>query len=178
MSDPERRARPRRRAVVVFGLVPALRASRSNVVSTLKDKTCSLGSSRRRFGLTNVLVVSQLSVSLILLVAAGLFLRGLVIAQHVNPGFETRNAAIATIPWKTSGMSEAEGREFFRELVDRLKTYPGVTGVALAERVHRDARPVTDDGLYYVVRAVNACGPGPGAGWGRGTRPEPRPACP
>jgi predicted permease len=128
---------------VIFGLVPSLRASRSDVVSTLKDDTHSLGAGRR-FGLTNVLVVSQMGVSLMLLIAAGLFLRGLINAQRVDPGFETHHIAIATVG-QMSGLDDEQGRAFLYELARRLKAHPGVTQAALADRVPLAASVQTRD---------------------------------
>jgi putative ABC transport system permease protein len=143
---------------VIFGLVPSLRASRPDVVSTLKDETRSLGRARRRFGLTNVLVVSQVGVSLILLIAAGLFLRGLITAQHVDPGFETTNAAVATVG-NMSGLGEGGEREFLRQLARRLEAHPDVRAVALADRVPLAAslqtRGVVVDG-YELPPGVDA----------------------
>ncbi len=120
---------------VIFGLVPSIKASRPDLVSALKHATSSLGSMRRRFGLKNVLVVAQVAVSLVLLVAAGLFVRGLARAQLVDPGFETRNAAIATINLALAGYGTDEAREFYRELTRRLESYPGVRAIALVDRL-------------------------------------------
>ncbi len=144
---------------VIFGLVPSLRASRPDVVSTLKDDTWSLGRVRRRLGLTNVLVVSQVGVSLVLLIAAGLFLRGMLTAQRVDPGFETENVAIATVGHLMGGNGEESGREFLYELARRLETHPDVRAVALADRVPLAAsaqrRDVIVDG-YQLPPGVDA----------------------
>ena len=119
----------------VFGLVPALRASRPDVVATLKAESGSQGRLRRGFGLANALVVGQVAVSLVLLIAAGLFLRGLASAQRVDPGFEIENTAMATVGLGLGGFGEEDGREFVYELVRRLEAHPGVIGVAIADRI-------------------------------------------
>jgi hypothetical protein len=95
--------------------------------------------------LTNVLVVSQVGVSLVLLIAAGLFLRGLLTAQRVDPGFETESVAIATVGHLMGGNGEEDGREFLYELARRLETHPGVSAVALADRVPLAASLQTQD---------------------------------
>jgi putative ABC transport system permease protein len=129
------------------------------VVSTLKDDTWSLGRVRRRLGLTNVLVVSQVGVSLVLLIAAGLFLRGMMTAQRVDPGFETENVAIATVGHLMGGNGEESGREFLYELARRLETHPDVRAVALADRMPLAAsaqrRDVIVDG-YQLPPGVDA----------------------
>ncbi len=130
---------------VIFGLVPSLRASRPDLVTTLKDETRSAVRSRRRHGLTSGLVVAQVAVSFVLLIAAGLFLRGLGNAQRVDPGFETTNAAIATVAVGLGGYSVEEGREFVYELVRRIEAQPGVRGVAVADRVPLGASVHTED---------------------------------
>ncbi len=120
---------------VIFGLVPSLRASRPNVVATLRDESRLFGRARHRFGLTNVLVVGQVAVSLMLLIVAGLFLRGVSNAQRVDPGFETTNIAMATLPVEFSGFAYDDVRGLLRELTARLESHAGVSGIALADRV-------------------------------------------
>ena len=118
---------------MLFGLVPALRASRPDLVPTLKDEVLSVGGGRRRLSLRNILVVSQVAVSMVLLIGAGLFVRSLVNAQGVDPGFETRNAALATLDISLGGYGEADGRLFFDELSQRMLAHPEVESVALAD---------------------------------------------
>ncbi len=118
---------------ILFGLVPALRASRPDLVPALKDQIQSVGGAGRRLSLRNILVVSQVAVSMVLLIGAGLFVRSLVNAQAVDPGFETRNAALATIDVSLGGYDEAEGRLFFDELTRRMMAHPEVESVALAD---------------------------------------------
>jgi predicted permease len=130
---------------MLFGLVPALRASRPDLVPTLKDEILSVGGSGRRLSLRNVLVVSQVAVSMVLLIGAGLFVRSLMNAQGVDPGFETRNAALATVDVSLAGYGEAEGRLFFDEVSRRMLTHPEVESVALADMVPLGAGIQTRD---------------------------------
>ena len=75
---------------IVFGLVPALQASRSNLVVELKERTGQPGRSGARFNVRSVLVVAQVALSLVSLIGAGLFLRSLRNTERVDPGFEQR----------------------------------------------------------------------------------------
>ena len=72
---------------LLFGLVPALQATKPQLVPALKDVQTTVGSRYRRFGLRNALVVVQVAISMVLLVAAGLFVRSLIAAQEIDPGF-------------------------------------------------------------------------------------------
>jgi macrolide transport system ATP-binding/permease protein len=120
---------------VLFGLAPALRASRPALVNALKDETHSLAARYRRFGIRNLLVVSQVAVSLVLLVGAGLFVRSLINSQRADPGFETAHTAMATFNTDVAYDSDAEAEEFLDRLVERLASHPGVRSVALSDRL-------------------------------------------
>jgi predicted permease len=118
---------------VAFGLVPALRASRPNVVAELKrEATVGRG---RWVTLRNALVVSQVAVSLVLLVGAGLFLRSLGRAEAVDPGFDPSNTALVTFDLESNGFSEDRGRLFYRELQEQVGALPGVELATLAYSV-------------------------------------------
>ncbi|UCG86075.1 MAG: ABC transporter permease, partial [Gemmatimonadota bacterium] len=120
---------------MLFGLAPALRASRPDLVPTLKDETHSLALRNRRFSLRNLLVVSQVAVSLVLLVGAGLFVRSLINSQSVDPGFATESTAMATFNTDVAFDDDAEAHDFFSRLVERLESHPGVQAVALSDRL-------------------------------------------
>ncbi len=120
---------------VLFGLAPALKASRPDLVPTLKDATHSLAVRDRRFSMRNLLVVSQVAVSLVLLIGAGHFVKSLINSQAVDPGFETERTAMATFNIDVAYDSDEEGQEFLDRLVERLKAHPGVQAVALSDRL-------------------------------------------
>jgi predicted permease len=120
---------------ILFGLAPALRATRPDLVGSLKAETSSAAGRHRRFGLRNGLVVLQVAVSVLLLAGAGLFVRSLGNAQRVDPGFETERAAILTVSLGHGQLGEAGSRALLRQLTDRVAATPGVRQVALAERV-------------------------------------------
>ena len=119
---------------VLFGLVPALRASRPNVTAELKGDVAGRRAGSR-FGLRDMLVVGQLAVSLVLLVGAGLFVRSLQRAQAVDPGFDPANTVLMSFALTANGYSEARGRAFFDQLLERARSLPGVDGATLAASV-------------------------------------------
>jgi predicted permease len=131
---------------LLFGLAPALQATRASMVPALKDETATVALGRyRRVGLRNVLVVAQLAVSLVLLSAAGLFVRSFQYAQDIEPGFERERIAIFTPALVLTNRSEPERAAFTRALRDRLGTIPGVQSVALADRIPLGASVMTGD---------------------------------
>ena len=121
---------------VVFGLVPALQASKPDVLSALKDEAVMLaGKGRRRFSLRNVLVVSQVAVSLLLLIAAGLFIRNLRNTQHAEPGFALENILLMSFDLGLEDYDGARGRVFQEQLLERVRALPEVQAASLAEFV-------------------------------------------
>ncbi len=120
---------------VIFGLAPALQSSRPDLITALKDESARAGRTWRRFGLRNLLVVTQVAVSLLLLVAAGLFLRSLINAQSVDVGFEDENVAIVSTNPDLVGLSKDEGRMFLHNVLDRAAALPGAEAVAVADRI-------------------------------------------
>jgi predicted permease len=119
---------------VVFGLVPALRSSRLDLNSSMRGDVALSGSGKRggRF-LLNALVGIQVAVCTVLLLAAGLLLRGLYYAQTVDPGFEIRGVATMFLNLGRQGYDPAHATQFMNRFRDRLRDVPGVTEVAQAE---------------------------------------------
>ena len=113
---------------VAFGLAPALQSTRVDVNARLRDDTAGAGS--RRSTAQSVLIAGQMAVSLLLLVAAGLFLRALDRGHRVDLGFEPSNVAVADFHLGTSGYDVARGRLFHRALKDRMTQTPGVVAVS------------------------------------------------
>lgn len=123
-------------AGLLCGLAPALRGSRPRLVPALKGEAEFLGRRYRKLGLRNVLVVAQVAVSTVLLLGAGLFVRSLIAAQSIDPGFSLRKGVVAQVALGFgSGYSEEEGRVFFRRLEERVAALPGVRSAALAEHL-------------------------------------------
>jgi putative ABC transport system permease protein len=112
---------------VLFGVAPALQASRS-LASALKV-------SGRRFGLRSALVVVQVALSLVLLIGAGLLLRSASNAQAIDPGFETERVVMLSSHLGLHGYDEPRGRLFYRRAVERLSGAPGIEAAALTGKV-------------------------------------------
>lgn len=109
---------------VVFGLLPALQATRPDLVPALKDETSISG--YRRSWLRSGLVVFQVSLSLLLLICAGLVLRGLQRAQLLNPGFVPQHAIEMSFDLSLQGYDGPRSKEFKRNLLERVRALPGV----------------------------------------------------
>jgi len=124
---------------LIFGLVPALQASKGDLVSTLKGDAPAVTSGLRRISLKNTLVVSQVALSLMLLICAGLLLRSMKSVQQMSPGFESRQIILASVDVGLQGYPEAKGRSFFKQAQDRLKRLPGVEAVSMAGPLPLDA---------------------------------------
>jgi len=113
-----------------FGLLPALRATGTDLVSTLKDEGAAIGDRMARSRLRNGLVVAQVAFSMVLLIVSGLLLRGVVRGSTIDPGFETKNLLNLSIRTGQAGYDQAHARQFREELVARLVSLPGVKQVS------------------------------------------------
>ncbi|HKW87953.1 MAG TPA: ABC transporter permease [Candidatus Acidoferrales bacterium] len=114
---------------ILFGLVPALRVSRTQINAALHESSRSVAAGKNRFRTT--LVVLQVAGSLMLLVIAGLFTRSLAAVQHANLGFDPRNVVNMTMDPTEVGYNEALGIAFYNDLLDRIRALPGVEAAAL-----------------------------------------------
>ena len=122
---------------ILFGLAPALQASRADVVPVLKNETVPAGANQRGvrslFSLRQALVVSQVALSLISLVAAGLFLRSLKHAQGIDTGFETRGVLVMNVNLGREGYTPERGQLFYQQAAERLSGLPGVQRASVAQ---------------------------------------------
>jgi predicted permease len=117
---------------VLFGLAPGLLATRPELAATLKDEAGSVAGGASA-GLRKSLVVAQVALSLLLLVAAGLFLQSLNNLKELHPGFQTQNlVAIRVEPTLSRGYQLEWTRQYYRQLTEHLEALPGVRSVALA----------------------------------------------
>lgn len=116
---------------LLFGLAPALQATRPNVSGTLKDQAGSVAGGTS-VGLRKGLVVAQVALSLLLLIGAGLFVQSLRNLRNLNPGFETESLVTFGVDPPLNGYKAERSREFYRQLLDRLDGMPGTKAAGLA----------------------------------------------
>ena len=119
---------------IAFGLVPALRSSRPDLNSVIKGDGTQLGATKKSGRLLlDLLVGSQVAVCMVLLLAAGLLLRGLYQAQTIDPGFEMKSVASMFLDLGRQGYDQTRATQFMRQFRERIQDLPGVTAVAQAE---------------------------------------------
>jgi predicted permease len=118
---------------LVFGLAPALIASRLDLVSVLKSEVQLFvkRGAARRVNLRAALVVAQLAISIVVLVCAGLFLRSLRKAVNTDPGFNVDNLVSMRVDPGALGYNEESGKRFYTELLHRIAEQPGVRSASL-----------------------------------------------
>jgi putative ABC transport system permease protein len=120
-------------AGAIFGLAPALQATRPNLVGTLKDTAAQGGAVKTR--LRSVLVVAQIAISLVVLIAAGLVVRTLQQLQTMNPGFNPQNALTMSFDLGLQGYDEPRGQQFYKQLSERVQSLPGVEAAAVSSYI-------------------------------------------
>jgi predicted permease len=118
---------------LIFGLAPAFRATRVDVSSTLKDNSRSIIGSGARISMGKALVVSQVAISLSLLIGVGLFLRTLQNLERVDLGYPRERLLLVHIDALAAGYQTTERAAVFQNLLDRFRSMPGVRGVTLSE---------------------------------------------
>jgi predicted permease len=133
----------------LFGLAPALRASKIDVLSGLKEAAGTTGQSRRSVGFGSLLLAGQVAFSLLCLVTATLFFRGVQRAYTIDPGFPGNRLALFTMNPAQDGYSEARVKEFYRAAHDRVANLPGVAAASWASGLpfwNTPSRAVTVEG--------------------------------
>src|SRR5438874_4249732 len=116
---------------VLFSLIPALQSSKPQLVPALKDESSMGGFRRSR--LRNLLVVAQVSLSLVLLISAGLIVRSLQAAQKMRPGFNPENAVAISFDVSLQGYDEQRGRAFQKQVLERAQALPQIENAALTD---------------------------------------------
>jgi predicted permease len=113
-------------AAFAFGLAPALQATRPDIAPTLKDQAASVTGGGGQIGLRKLLVAFQVTLSLVLLIGAGLFIRSLANLRVANPGFRTSNLLEFDVNPRSVGYDPARATTFEQRLLERLRAIPGV----------------------------------------------------
>ncbi|HEV2914378.1 MAG TPA: ABC transporter permease [Pyrinomonadaceae bacterium] len=116
---------------LLFGLLPALQATKVDLLSALKDET-SFGNTRRSWWKSS-LIVLQVALSLVLLVGGGLMLRALQRAQTINLGFNPQNAVEVSFDLRLQGYTDARGRDFQKRLLERVRVLPVVQSAGIVD---------------------------------------------
>ncbi len=124
----------------LFGIVPALKASRASVAEALKEEARTAGRSRRKVTLGNSLLVGQVAFSFLLLVTAALFLRSIGRAYNIDPGFQTAHLAVFMTDPGQAGYGEPQTKAFYKDVRERVARRPGVASVSWASNLPLWAR--------------------------------------
>ena len=118
--------------VLLFGVVPALKASRIDLVPVLKDANATTPIFHRGPSLQSLLVVTQVALSLVLLAGAGLFVRSLWKLQGIDKGFSGANVMAFSLNMDLQGYDKSRGANFYASAVEDLSSVPGIESVTLA----------------------------------------------
>ena len=142
---------------ILFGIVPALQASKLDVTSALKEGGRS-GEGHRRTSARSLLLIGEVALSLMLLVGAGLLIKSFLRLQEIRPGFNAHNVLIANLALPYPKYQYEQFEEFFRQLKERLEAAPGVqaaggsmnlplnaSGYAIGRGFIPEGRPLTVD---------------------------------
>lgn len=149
-------------AGVIFGLVPAVQASRVDVIEELKGTGRGLIAPKRNRA-RNLLVVWEIGLSLVVLISAGLLVKSFVRIQNVGAGFDTENTVVARMSLPPSKYATRQAiTVFYDNLLSRLVTLPGVQGVGAANALPLSGRNVRND-FTIVGRPARSAAETPGA---------------
>jgi predicted permease len=120
---------------LIFGIVPALRSSRTSVSEVLKEETRTAGRRRGRFSLANALLGGQIAVSLVLLVVAGMFLRSIQHQYTIDPGYQTKRLALFMLYPGQVGYDRTRTEQFYKQARERISNVPGIASVSWASNL-------------------------------------------
>lgn len=124
---------------ILFSLPPAFQSSRVRLNRQLQENSAGAGTRSR---LQKALVVVQVAVCVVVLTGAGLCLRSLWMATHVNPGFDPSHTVIADLNLTAAGYTEVQARHFDQRLLSQLSAQPGVESVALTDNLPLSPRSI------------------------------------
>jgi putative ABC transport system permease protein len=119
-------------ATLVFGLAPAMSATHTDLATELRERRSPWTRAGHGVNVRGLLVMVQVALSVVALAGAGLFLRSLRNAQGVDPGFDAAHLATLALNVKARGFSEAEGQQYYAQVVERAGSLPGVAAATLA----------------------------------------------
>ena len=117
---------------LIFGLAPAVRATRSDLGTDLKERSGQAAHVSGRWNPRSILVMAQVAFSVVALVGAGLFVRSLSNAMRFDPGFDSAHLGIVFFNVADHGYNQAQGRDFQRRVLERARATPGVAAATLS----------------------------------------------
>ncbi len=123
---------------LLFALMPALRATRLELIPELKNEAPTARFAGWRFELRNVFVVVQIALTVVMVFAGAIFLLSLAGARRIDPGFERPQRFIMSFDLSVQGYDEARGRNFEQEMLRRVRALPEVAGATLANPLPMD----------------------------------------
>ena len=117
---------------LIFGLAPAVRATRPNLATDLKERSGQAAHVSGAWSPRALLVMAQVAFSVVALVGAGLFVRSLRNAMRFDPGFDAAHLGIVVFNVADHGYNQAQGRDFQRRVLERARAVPGVAAATLS----------------------------------------------
>jgi predicted permease len=120
---------------LLFGVVPALRTSRTPVSEVLKEESRAAGRSRGRISLANTLLAGQVAVSLVLLVVAAMVLESIQREYTIDPGFETKHVALFMMYPGQAGYNQTRTEQFYKQARERIGSVPGISSLSWASNL-------------------------------------------
>jgi predicted permease len=120
---------------LTFGIVPALRSSRTSVSEVLKEETRTAGRSRGRLNLASTLLAGQVAGSLVLLVVAAMFLRSIRHQYTIDPGYQTSHLALFMLYPGQAGYNQARTEQFYNQARGGVSGLPGIASVSWASNL-------------------------------------------
>ncbi len=124
---------------LLFGLAPALRATKTDLTDSLKDRARGSSADRRHERVRQILVVGEIALSLVLLVGGGLMMRSFLRLTSVDPGFDPSGVMVLTVPLAGARYATDEQRAaFFKQLTTQVSTLPGVKSASAINHLPLD----------------------------------------
>ena len=120
-------------ATVLFGLAPALQATRSAPLASLRDRTDSPGGGLRWYGLRGLLVAAQVAFSLIALIGASLFVHSLMNAQKTDTGYDAAHLLVLNPNLQAAGYPQPRADQYYKDAVARLRALPQVAAASVTD---------------------------------------------
>jgi predicted permease len=120
-------------ASLIFGLIPALQASKTEQMAALRDRSDAPTGGSRWYGIRGILVMTQVAFSLIALVGAGIFIHSLRNAQQMDPGFEIKHELVMNINLAAQHYPQARAEQLYRDIPEKLSALPMVASASIAD---------------------------------------------